>query len=122
MPSYPFLSHLLSIIPTISPPFHPTFMLHQTRHHFHFYHPISITSMALTHSTTKSSFLTQTSFHSLSCACSPYACLFSILTSLILGGFTLGERIMKDLWVYMQQAKISAWLQRGSEELPKDPK
>ena len=33
-----------------------------------------------------------------------------------------GERIMKDLWVYMLQAKISAWLQRGSEELPKDPK
>ena len=40
------------------------------------------------HSTTKSSLLTQTFFHSLLCACSPYACLFSILTSSTLGGST----------------------------------
>ena len=43
--SYPFLSHLLPIIPTISPPSHPTFMLHQTHHHFHFYPLISIKPM-----------------------------------------------------------------------------
>ena len=47
LPSYPFLSHILPIIPTISPPSHPTFMLHQTHHHFHFYPLISIKPMPL---------------------------------------------------------------------------
>ena len=44
-PSYPFLSPLLPIILTISPPSHSTFMFHQAHHHFHFYPLISIKPM-----------------------------------------------------------------------------